>query len=154
LPNDPENVPEKENIAGRWSYSVNYGPDGEEDWANLISPEGGHVANIRTHYAKRIEAGLNVAGDLPSTIPNYNGWRSIDTAPEDQHVILATVGGFVGEAIMLFDEDTGNQKWAWALGPVHPNHTPLGWMPLPDPIDAPVASDSRTDGFDGPTGAE
>lgn len=61
------------------------------------------------------------------------GWRPIHSAPEDTHVIIATSGGFVGEALMLMDEDTGQQKWTWALGPVHPNHVPLGWMPLPSP---------------------
>jgi len=90
----------------------------------------------------------------PATAPAWNGWRSIDTAPEDQHVILATSGGFVGEAIMLRDEATGAQKWAWALGPVHENHRPYGWKPLPEPLFAPVLSDLRPDGFDGPTGAE
>lgn len=85
---------------------------------------------------------------------NWNGWRSIDTAPEDQHVILGTSGGHVGEAIMLIDEDTGQQKWAWALGPLHPNHTPYGWQPLPSSLSAPVLSDLRDGGFDGPTGAE
>ena len=81
-------------------------------------------------------------------------WRSIDTAPEDEHVILATSGGHVGEAIMLIDEDTGKQKWAWAFGPVHPNHEPYGWQPMPSAIDFPVPSDLRNGGFDGPTGAE
>lgn len=82
------------------------------------------------------------------------GWRSIDTAPEDEHIILATSGGHVGEAIMLIDEDTGKQKWAWALGPVHANHEPYGWQPMPSAIDFPVPSDLRSGGFDGPTGAE
>ena len=104
LPNDPESVPENENIQ-------------------------------------------------PLSLPGTS-WRSIDTAPEDQHVILCTSGGHVGEAIMLIDEDTGQQKWAWALGPLHPNHIPYGWQPLPDALNAPVASDLRPDGFDGPTGAE
>lgn len=90
----------------------------------------------------------------PAPVPNYFGWRSIDTAPEDEHIILATSGGFVGEALMLIDEDTGRQKWTWALGPVHEKHVLYGWMPLPEPLHAPVASDLRPDGFDGPTGAE
>lgn len=81
-------------------------------------------------------------------------WHSIDTAPEDQHVILATTGGFVGEAIMLLDETTGKQKWAWALGPVHPNHVPLGWQHMPSPIHHPIPRDDRDGGFDGPTGAD
>lgn len=109
------------------------------------------------------EHGSNEARNLgkglpndPENVPEKENirWRSIDTAPEDHHVILATAGGFVGEAIMLIDEDTGSQKWAWALGPVHPNHEPYGWMPLPDPLQAPVGSDLRPGGFDGSAGAE
>lgn len=90
----------------------------------------------------------------PAPVPNWSGWRSIDTAPEDEHIILCTSGGHVGEALMLIDEDTGRQKWTWALGPVHHHHTPFGWMPLPDALQSPVASDLRPGGFDGPTGAE
>jgi hypothetical protein len=70
--------------------------------------------------------------------PDVGNWRPISEAPEDQHVILATTGGHVGEALMLRDEDTGAQKWTWALGPVHPQHVPLGWMPLPTSIGEPV----------------
>lgn len=91
---------------------------------------------------------------VTEAMPNWNGWRSIDTAPEGQHVILATSGGHVGEAIMLIDESTGRQKWAWALGPVRSNHAPWGWMHFASPLTAPVLSDLRPEGFDGPTGAE
>lgn len=60
-----------------------------------------------------------------------DAWRPIDTAPEDCCVLLATSAGWVGEAIMLRDDDTGEPVWSWAAGPVHPNHKPLGWMPMP-----------------------
>ncbi|ALN73568.1 hypothetical protein [Aureimonas sp. AU20] len=85
---------------------------------------------------------------------NYDGWKSIDTAPEDEHVLLSTTGGHVGEALMLIDEDTGQQKWTWAGGPVSKFHQPLGWMPMPKALSKPVLSDLRNGGFDGPTGAE
>lgn len=87
-------------------------------------------------------------------LPNWNGWRSIDTAPEDCRVILATAGGWVGEAIMLRDEDTGEQVWTWVDTGKPSLHSCYGWMPLPAPLVAPVLSDLRPDGFDGPTGAE
>lgn len=45
-------------VGDGWRYSINYGPDGEEDWANLIAPDGQHVANIRTHHAMAIVTGL------------------------------------------------------------------------------------------------
>jgi hypothetical protein len=87
-------------------------------------------------------------------LPNWNGWRSIDTAPEDCRVILATAGGWVCEAIMLRDEDTGEQVWTWVDTGKPSLHSCYGWMPLPAPLVAPVLSDLRPDGFDGPTGAE
>lgn len=67
-----------------------------------------------------------VTDSMPSS-----GWRDVGDAPEDEHVILATSGGHVGEAIMLRDEDTGTQKWAWAIGPVHESHKPLAWKAMP-----------------------
>jgi hypothetical protein len=45
----------------RWSYSINYGPDGQEDWAYLIDPEGRCISNIRTHDAIAISKGMNLA---------------------------------------------------------------------------------------------
>lgn len=42
-------------------FRINYGPDGEENWANLIAPDGSHVANIRTHHAKSICDGMNAS---------------------------------------------------------------------------------------------
>ena len=48
-------------VAGGWGYSINYGPDGEENWANLIAPDGAHVANIRAHHARAIVASLAAA---------------------------------------------------------------------------------------------
>lgn len=52
-------------VVGGWRYSINYGPDGEENYANLTTPTGEHVANIRTHHAMAIVAGLN-AVPLPT----------------------------------------------------------------------------------------
>lgn len=87
-------------------------------------------------------------------LPKWAGWRSIDTALEDCRVILATAGNWVGEAIMLRDEDTGEQVWTWVDTGKRVRHSCYGWMPLPEHIDAPVLSDLRPDGSDGPTGAE
>jgi len=116
--------------------------------------------NIRKWQREPFDGGTEyVAADCqskPQALPDGYGdyWHSIDTAPEDQYVILATSGDHVGEALMLIDEDTGQQKWTWAGGPVSKFHAPLGWRPMPSPIRAPVLSDNRPGGFDGPTGAE
>jgi hypothetical protein len=56
----------------------------------------------------------------------------IETAPEDESVILVTRFGWVGEAYMLKDEDTGEQIWFWISGPqVAETDTKIGWYPLP-----------------------
>ena len=94
------------------------------------------------------------AQPVATPAPHGDYWHSINTAPEDEHVILATSGDHVGEALMLRDQDTGEQKWTWAGGPVSKFHTPLGWRPMPSPIRFAVPDDNRSGGFDGPTGAE
>jgi hypothetical protein len=57
----------REDIEAGWRYSINYGPDGQEDWANLITPEGEHVANVRTRHAVRIVAALTAASAVRPT---------------------------------------------------------------------------------------
>lgn len=34
-----------------WRYSINYGPDGEEEYANVYDGRGALVGNLRTHHA-------------------------------------------------------------------------------------------------------
>lgn len=48
-------------VTAGWSYQINHGPDGQEEWANLTTPNGEHVANIRTHHAIAIVRGLNAS---------------------------------------------------------------------------------------------
>lgn len=128
--------------------------------AYLDEPNGNaamHVAfeaAIRA-YLSALPAPSAVAGDgLAEPSSDWSGWRSIDTAPEDERVILATAGNWVGEAIMLRNEDTGEQEWNWVDTGKPTRHSLYGWQPLPSPISAPVLSDLRDGGFDGPTGAE
>lgn len=107
------------------------------DWPRVAKVAGKHGIRYRTNFA--LEKFLSEITTPPAPVAaSAVEWRPIHTAPEDTHVILATRGGFVGEALMIRDEDTGRQKWTWALGPVHPNHVPLGWMPMPSSIDQPV----------------
>jgi hypothetical protein len=64
-----------------------------------------------------------------------NKWMPIETAPEDEHILLATSGGHVGTAYWT-DEGDG-KVWAWGHPErdggqyIHPNLTPQAWMPLP-----------------------
>ncbi|WP_089177181.1 hypothetical protein [Bosea sp. AS-1] len=55
------------------------------------------------------------------------GWQTIDSAPEDEWLLVATTGGWVGEAMVL------DGVWKWASGNVfHSDIVPLKWMPLPE----------------------
>jgi hypothetical protein len=62
-------------------------------------------------------------------------WQPIETAPEDEHILIATTGGHVGTAYWT-DEGDG-KVWGWGHPEkdggqyVHQNLTPLVWMPLP-----------------------
>lgn len=62
--------------AALWRYSINYGPDGEENWANLITPDGRHVANIRTHDAHAIVAGMNATSHAREASAGVGRWLS------------------------------------------------------------------------------
>jgi hypothetical protein len=65
-------------------------------------------------------------------------WQDISTPPEDEWLLVATSGGWVGEAMVLDGE------WKWASGHVfHSDIVPLKWMPLPEHPDTPAPSDRR-----------
>ena len=42
-----------------WSYTINYGPDGEENYANVYADTGEFVGNLRIHLARKIVGGMN-----------------------------------------------------------------------------------------------
>lgn len=83
-----------------------------------------------TLYNKIWKAMLSASPPAPQAMME-GGWRLIETAPKDEHVLLATTGNWVGEAILqLCGED--DWQWLWVRSqPVHPNLKPLAWMPLP-----------------------
>lgn len=63
-------------------------------------------------------------------------WQPIETAPEDENVLVATTGGWVDTAFWTDDGD--GPKWWWLISaneyakhPLHPNLIPTHWMPLP-----------------------
>ena len=61
-------------------------------------------------------------------------WQPIETAPEDEKVIIATDLGWIDTAFGTTDEDTGIKTWFWQGGrEVHPNNTITHWTPLPGP---------------------
>lgn len=63
-------------------------------------------------------------------------WLPIETAPEDENILVATTGGHVDTAFWTDDGD--GLKWWWlesankyAPHPIHPDLVPTHWMPLP-----------------------
>jgi hypothetical protein len=65
-----------------------------------------------------------------------HAWRPIESAPEDENVLVATEGGHVDCAFWTDDGD--GPKWWWLVSaneyakhPLHPNLIPTHWMPLP-----------------------
>ena len=104
-----------------WRYSINYGPDGQEDWANLIAPDGRHVANIRTHHAIAIVAGMN--SPSPAPIVPSTRWR---TFAEEQPVAISYLARF-------FDNELG--EWVFTTCDPGPLSITLAapythWIPL------------------------
>lgn len=49
-----------------WSYTINYGPDGEENYANVYADTGEFVGNLRIHLARKIVGGMNALASVYS----------------------------------------------------------------------------------------
>ena len=81
-----------------------------------------------------------IAIPTPKPFPH---WNPMSNAPEDRSVILATSGGWTGQAILSQIGATGESIWIWSTAtneviPVHLTDTPLGWIHLPDALYKPV----------------
>lgn len=62
-----------------WNYRTNYGPDGEENYANVYAPGNEFVGNLKIHHARAIVGGLNAA--LTAAIGTPSGWRLVPEEP-------------------------------------------------------------------------
>jgi hypothetical protein len=90
----------------------------------------GRAIQGRTAVVPMYLDGMDEEPDAP-----YPGFESPELAPQDEAVILATNGGWIGEASMLRDED-GTPRWRWADGQPLGVFHPLGFQrmpPHPDP---------------------
>lgn len=69
-------------------------------------------------------------------------WRDMESAPNEEWVIIATDGGWVGQACRewygpngLGEPQDGELRWFWAgsnnLQPIHEKHKPIKWSPMP-----------------------
>jgi hypothetical protein len=81
--------------------------------------------------------GIDTATGVPADPVLAAGWLPIESAPEDENILVATQGGHVDTAFWT-DEDGEGRKWWWLVSaneyakhPLHPNLIPLYWMPLP-----------------------
>lgn len=47
-----------------WRYSINYGPEGEANYANVFDASGNLVSNLKTHHAAEVVHAANCHYDL------------------------------------------------------------------------------------------
>lgn len=63
----PQATPTRgEAVPTGWRYSINYGPDGEENFAHVYAADGRFVGNLRTHHAIAICNAFAVCEKLAS----------------------------------------------------------------------------------------
>jgi hypothetical protein len=92
------------------------------------------------HYLESGGCGRQVRGEIKGEAEEH-AWRPIETAPEDENILVATTGGWVDTAFWT-DEGEGRQWWwlvsanKFAQYPIHPDLVPTHWMPLPKHPDA------------------
>lgn len=65
--------PREEAVPTEWRYSINYGPDGEENFANVYAADGQFVGNLRTHHAIAICNAFAVCEKTASASPASGG---------------------------------------------------------------------------------
>lgn len=61
-----------------------------------------------------------------------NNWRAIETAPDDEEVLMVNSKGLqkVGFVERSGEENWASSDWSYADGTIH---VPTHWMPLPAP---------------------
>lgn len=93
------------------------------------------IDTIRSSGAEIYVFGNITTQTEPGEVLNIErtAWQPIGTQPHDKGVILATTGGWVGEAV--YGEDEENPQWRWKGAAsrqyIHQNFKPLGWQDLP-----------------------
>lgn len=50
--------------SGEWRYSINYGPEGEANYANVYDDHGDFVSNLKTHHAVAVVNAMNTAPEM------------------------------------------------------------------------------------------
>lgn len=106
----------------------------------LVKDASGKTATEKPHGRLAWTLTFKTFGDprfvdvsvMPRVVAPADPWLDLASAPQDEWVLLATTGGWVGEALMLRNEETGEQRWQWVSGnKLNSKLIPLKWMPMP-----------------------
>jgi hypothetical protein len=62
----------------RWRYQINYGPDGEENWAHVYDEQVGFVGNLKSYHAYAVVDGMNELADLRTQLADANQKVSVN----------------------------------------------------------------------------
>jgi len=73
-----------EAVPAGWRYSINYGPDGEQNFANVYAADGQFVGNLRTHHAVAICNAFALCRELASAPAPASG--RVDAVGRDRLV--------------------------------------------------------------------
>ncbi len=68
----PEQLGEGKVAGGEWRYAINYGPDGEANYANVYDEQGALVGNLRVHHAIAVVSALTPP---PDSVDEYSDER-------------------------------------------------------------------------------
>lgn len=93
-----------------WRYSINYGPDGEENFANVYAADGQFVGNLRTHHAIAICEKLASA-----TAPASGGVDAVAEVVAEElaiKIVLLSVNWLRDSASEKEHEDYVRANWA------------------------------------------
>ena len=107
-----------------WIYDIQWGPEGQQDYAHVFERGWRLVAVMKTHDAARVATHRGAFPDKET------GWRPIETAPRTSRAILV----YVPENKSTFCVTWDRQGWqifggGWRSFLDAPSH----WMPLPPP---------------------
>lgn len=86
----------QEHTPGEWSYSINYGPDGEQNYANVYDAAGEFVGNLRTYHAISIVRGMNAAPAMLSALQDIQDF--LKRSGYDTRLVREVIAAATGEA--------------------------------------------------------
>lgn len=109
------------------------GPPGKEPGRFVeVENELGHSIRVGTWVQKNNHWFLRLtSADFPA---QDDQWRPIETAPEDEVILVYVEPDWVASAFYIIDDDTQERIWLWdCCNRMHENHLPVAWMPTPAP---------------------